>query len=277
MQTYDICILCASGDSGEAQTLASSIKSYRIPGGAAVPAGVDYRRVVVETDDEPLDERSRAVLEGSRWLLVLCSPLSRASAAVSDKLACFRGYHGGEDLIAVLLSGEPADVMPEGFIEQKPVSRILPDMTVVERIEQIEPVAADLRADTPARKKQLLRYETTRIVATVLDLHPDELEQRHQARARRNSLTAVAAAAVVCLTAAGIFARLGLIAAREGDIARQQTEQAVHVAERTIRELPERFAGDEQALAYIEESIEAARASLEELGLTGLMDGEAGD
>ncbi len=268
----DICILCASGDSGEARTLEGSLASYRLPGGLKQNELPDYRRIVIETDRESLNEQSRGVLAGSRWLLVLCSPLSRSSGPVSEKLTYFRTLHGGDHIIAVLLSGEPGEVMPEGFIEQRLVRQILPDMTVIERVEQIEPVAADLRADTPGRRRRLLRYETTRIVASVLGLHPDALEQRHQTRARRRALLTVAAAAAVCLTAAGLFTRLGLIAAREGSIARQQTAQAVRVAERTMYELPERFAGEDQALAYIEEAVSAARSSLAELGLDDLLD-----
>ena len=274
MYDWDICILSASEDQTEAENLARSIREYQLPKGSSPTSGQDYRRVWTETDQDPPDDRSRALLDGSRWLIVLCSPASRASKNLNDKLTYFRARRGIENIIAVLVRGEPVDVMPEGFIEQKAVQHILPDMTVVERIETIEPVAADLRADTPARKRQLLRYETTRIVASVLDLHPDELEQRHQARERRAALAAIAFAAAVFLTAAGIFLRFGMIAAREGNIARQQAEMAAQIAGRTMKELPERFAGDEQALAYIEEATAAARASLEELGLSGLMDGQ---
>ena len=44
------------------------------------------------------------------------------------------------------------------------------------------------------------------------------------------------------------------------------------IARRTIEELPASFAGDEQALAYIDEAVENARQSLAELGLDELLD-----
>ena len=154
----------------------------------------------------------------------------------------------------------------------------MPDMSVVEKTETIEPVAADLRASTPARKKEVLKYETVRITASVLGLHPDDLEQRHRQRRKRALIIAVSIAGVICITAAAIFLRLGFIAKAEGDIAAQQTKLSMEIAKRTIDELPASFEGDEQALAYVYGAIENAKADLAEYGLDELLDdsGNAG-
>ncbi|MBR2990361.1 MAG: hypothetical protein IKF51_02740, partial [Solobacterium sp.] len=188
----------------------------------------------------------------------------------------FREQSGKDRIIAVIVRGEPAEAFPPSFIEHEVVQYIMPDMTVVERTETIEPVAADLRADTPARRKQLLRYETVRITASVLGLHPDALEQRHRARARRTARTILVAAAVICLSTAGVFLRLGQIARAEGRIAEEQTTLSAEIVQRTMNELPERFKDDPAALVYIEEAVEHARQSLYELGLEDLLDGEEG-
>ena len=173
------------------------------------------------------------------------------------------GVQGGSDFVR----GEPAESFPDSFIEQKTVRKILPDMTVVERVETIEPVASDLRAETRSRWKEALRYETVRIIASVLGLHPDDLEQRHRARHRKAVITLVSVIAAVCLGAAGIFAYLGHVAQTEGEIADQQAKLCVDIAERTMNELPEAFADEPVALEYIQQAVDSARSSLEELGL----------
>ena len=76
---------------------------------------------------------------------------------------------------------------------------------------------------------------------------------------------AVIAAGTVCVIAAGVFLRLGYIAKKEGDIAEKQTELSVKIAERTIEDLPERFAEDPQALRIVNEVVEKAKLTLENL------------
>ena len=85
---------------------------------------------------------------------------------------------------------------------------------------------------------------------------------------------ALSFAAAVTLTAAGIFLRLGLIAKKEGDIAQEQTRLSAEIATRTMKELPALFEGDEQALFYVEEAVDTARSSLQELGLDDLLSEE---
>jgi hypothetical protein len=106
----------------------------------------------------------------------------------------------------------------------------------------------------------------------MLGLHPDALEQRQRQRRKRAVMAALSVAAAICLTAAAIFLRLGYIAKTEGDIAEEQTRLSVQIAQRTMRELPASFAGEEQALAYVEEAVDNARSALEELGLDELLD-----
>ena len=273
MQEYDICILAVSGDASVANKLADSIRRYKLPSGTVLPdSSLDYRRVYVEVSGNDFDDNARGILDSSRFLAVLCSPETRTSAFVLDRLAYFREAGKGNNIIAVIVRGEPAESFPDSFIEKKTVQKILPDMTVVERIETIEPVASDLRAETRSRWKEALSYETVRIIASILGLHPDDLEQRHRARHRRAVMTLVSVIAAVCLAAAGIFAYLGHVARTEGEIADQQAKLCVDIAERTMNELPEAFADEPQALDYIQQAVENARDSLEELGLAAPSD-----
>lgn len=273
MATWDICVVSTRSDAEAANRLAESIREYRLPSGAMLSsADADYRRILVDTQEAPFDEQIQEQLGASRFLIVLCSPDAKASTAVDQRLSAFLSTHDRDRVIAVIVRGEPDEAFPESFRERKVVRHILPNHRVVERMETIEPVAADLRADTAKRKKQLLRYETVRIVASVLHLHPDDLEQRQHARQRRALMRALSIAAAVVLVVSGIFIRLGLIARKEGRIADEQTQLSVETAKRTMHDLPELFSDEPLALGYIDEAIEDARSSLAELGQEELLD-----
>ena len=268
MRNFDICIIAVAGDASVANKLADSIRKYRLPSGVVLPdSGLDYRRVYVDVSGRELDDDTRDVLDNSRFLAVLCSPETKASPFILERLEYFRKIGKDNNIIVVIVRGEPIDSFPEPFIEKKTVQKILPDMTVVERVETIEPVASDLRAETRSRWREALSYETVRIIASILGLHPDALEQRHRMRRRKAIIMLVSVIAAVCLGAAGIFAYLGHVARTEGEIADQQAKLCREIAERTMNELPAAFADEPQALVYIQQAVDNARSSLEELGL----------
>ena len=266
MENYDICVISVPEDAQIAEKLAGSIRAYQLPKGVRLPnPELDYRNIFVDSTGSEFADSVTLLLDTPRYLVVPCQPEAKAHPGIRSRLNYFRHFRRMEDIVAVIVRGEPVDSFPESFIERKVVRRILPDMRVVEREETIEPVAADLRADTQGRFRQLLRYETVRITASVLGLHPDVLEQRH--RRRRNQAVFAAAAAVcsVLLVLSGLFLRLGLIARREGQIAQAQTEKSIEVAQRLTQELPELFADDPQALGYVQEAIEKASSVLDQI------------
>ena len=273
-EKFDIYYLSPVGDAAEAERLAEGIRRYRLPRGVqSAEPGYDYRRTVLDLSGEEMNEALCERLDRSRVMLLFCSPDTKHDPLILEKMEHFRLMHGQESIVAVMVRGEPIDSFPESFIEKKVVRRIMPDMSVVESVDTIEPVAADLRGNTEKRRRELLRYEIVRITASVLGLHPDALEQRHRARRRRAVTAALSVVGAVCLTAALLFLRLGWIAKTEGDIAAQQTELSVEIARRTMEELPAAFADEPEALAYIDEAVESARTDLEAQGLGELLGG----
>ncbi len=269
---YDIYYLSPAADAQSARTLAESIARYRLPARVKLPdTGADYRRSVLDLEGEPMDASLTERLDQSRFLVLFCSPDTKSDPAILRKMEHFRKMHGQENIVAVMVRGEPVDSFPESFIEKKTVRHIMPDMSVVERVDTIEPVAADIRGNTRKRRRELLRYETVRIVASVLGFHPDDLEQRHRARRKRAIAAALTVAGAVCLTAAALFLRLGWIARTEGNIAAEQTALSVQIAQRTMEELPAAFADEPEALKYIDEAVENARSDLEAMGLDSLL------
>ena len=273
MEKWDICVVSARSDEQIANSLADSIRKYRLPSGVASSQDdTDYRRILLDTQETPFDEKVREQLDNSRFLVLLCSPDAKNSAPLNQRLNAFYQTHDRDKMIAVIVRGEPEESFPESFIERKLVQHILPDQRVIERMETIEPIAADLRADTDKRRKQLLHYETIRIVASVMSLHPDDLVQRMQTRRKKTLIRGLIMIAAVVVIVSAIFIRLGVIAHKEGKIAEEQTQLSVKTAERTIQELPELFADEPLALEYVKEAIQNARSSLAELGLEDLLD-----
>ena len=276
MATYDIYVMAAVSDAETADQLANSLRNYRMPKGVAIGNGADYRNIITDTTKTAFDEQVRRQLDESRFLVILCSAEAKKSAAFNERLAYFKSTHSSDNVIAVIVRDEPADAFPESFIEKKMVRHILPDQRVIERMETIEPIAADLRADTPKRRKQLLRYETVRIAAYVMNLHPDILEQRQRSRRRKTIFRVLAFAAAVTVIISGIFVRLGLAARKEGVIAEAQTRLSAETAKRTMTELTEQFADEPLALTYIEEAIQNAKESLAEIGMEDLLSSKKG-
>ena len=110
--------------------------------------------------------------------------------------------------------------------------------------------------------RQRLRYETVRIIATVLGLHPDELERRHERRRHRAIRTAALTLSCILALIAGIFLYFGLQAKREGDIYTRQTQIGTEVAERLTEELPAQFKDVPEAQKAIEAIIARAQDEL---------------
>ena len=91
MRNFDICIIAVAGDASVANKLADSIRKYRLPSGVVLPdSGLDYRRVYVDVSGRELDDDTRDVLDNSRFLAVLCSPETKASPFILERLEYFR-------------------------------------------------------------------------------------------------------------------------------------------------------------------------------------------
>jgi hypothetical protein len=203
-------------------------------------------------------------------MLVICSPRAKNSQPLLDRLLYFEETRAKTNIIAVIIEGEPIDSFPPFFIEEKMVPHILPDGSIEERLEIIEPVASDLRGNDKKHVEQLFRYETVRIVASVLGIVPDVLEQRHNRRRKQMIMALAAVLCTIMLSVSAVFGYFGLTALHEGRIADQQTQESLRVSERLMTELPEVFSDDPRALEYVYETILNAVYTLYETGSVNL-------
>ena len=87
MFEYDICILAIPHDAGTAELLAASLRKYRLPSHTVLPdPSLDYRRILVDTDNVPLDDESREQLAACRFMALLCSPGTKNDPVILEKL-----------------------------------------------------------------------------------------------------------------------------------------------------------------------------------------------
>ena len=237
--------------------LAESLRGYRMPRGSE-KATEDAAKPIIQEDYEeaPLGDSIRERMAGSGLLVVICVPASKNSEAISERLEYFSRELGREDkIIAVLAEGEPAESFPPYFMQTRTIRETLPDGSVREITETIEPVAADLRGQTGRDRKRALAYETVRVSAAMAGIHPDILERRHEKRRKKRLITLLAISGSIFIAVAVIFSWLGLIAVREGQVAERQTEIGSEMVDRLFVELPKVFEEEPQALEYVDNAI----------------------
>lgn len=176
-----------------ARRLAQSIERYRLPRNLAAPANTQLpqRLFPVFRDREELSGSgalgptlSRA-LSNSRTLIVLCSPEAASSHWVPNEIRTFRGIRGNEAILPVLVRTDPAKAFPPELLRASNESAS----------NSYEPIAVDMR---PGRDS--MRVATLRLVAGILGIPFDALQQRDAtARRRRRIVYNAAAASLIAL------------------------------------------------------------------------------
>jgi WD40 repeat protein len=195
-------------------------------------------------------------LRTSRFLIVICSPRAKESRWIAKEIETFQELGRSDHILALLIDGEPADAFPEGLLRKKLVSVSTADGGFVETEQEIEPLAADIRAPA-GRKARLLRTEILRLLAPIIGCTFDDLRQRHQERARRRMLATGTGLAALSVVLAG----LSVFAFLERNAAAHARDAAL--AAEKLAEKNELIAKDNADLARLNAeraSQEAARA-----------------
>ncbi len=229
---YKAFITCchAEPDRTAARLLHTAIENYRVPAAVRRATGLKKPgRVFLAGDELPpadsLGEETQQILADSEWLIVVCSPRLPQSRRCMAEIDAFIRLGRQDRILAVLAEGEPAESFPQQlrFAEQ--------DGHTVE----IEPLAADLRADSTGSLRKKLKTEKLRLLAPMLGVAFDDLRQR--ARERRLKMTAAAMACVAAL--AGAFTVYAV--AQNSRIAAERNaaliDQSNYLADRAIQQL----------------------------------------
>ena len=174
---YDAFISYKHGpvDSAAAKALQKNLEHFHVPIIAGKAKGEGGRKRIrrVFLDEGELSatpafaSRIRQALKNSRWLIIVCSPATKDSPWVDLEIRTFLEFHDRDHILAVMTSGEPADIFPEAFAG----SGSLPD----------EMLAADARGATVYEVVRKLRGDALlRVAAPILGLTYDDLRQRHR-------------------------------------------------------------------------------------------------
>ena len=144
-----------------------------------------------------LSDNIRCALDHSRFLIVVCSPDTPGSLWVQREIEYFLEHHDRDHLLAVLIDGAPEQSFPPQLTEIRDKDGNL--------IDRIEPLAANIVADSAHKRNRLFQTESLRILASLIGCPYDALYHREQRYQMRRLGIAAAAAALV---AAGFIGML---------------------------------------------------------------------
>ncbi|MFI4933498.1 MAG: TIR domain-containing protein [Caulobacterales bacterium] len=224
-----------------ARWLHRALEGYAVPRrlvGRPTPAGVTPARLrPIFRDREELGagsdlgERLTTALQGSAYLIVICSPAAARSRWVEEEVSRFKTLHGADRVLALIVGGEPfaSDQPEQAAMECFPRALRLqldPDGQGGER--RVDPLAADVRPGKDGRRLALLK-----LASGMLRVDLDELIQR-DARRRHQQLLALTAAS---LTGSVVLAGLSVTAIQERNEAVAQRAQAEGLIEFMIKDL----------------------------------------
>ena len=186
-----------------AEKLQKLLETYTPPKGA-VKDGMRKKLHLFRDETElptsnDLGADIKKALEQSRFLVVICSPAFERSKWCMQEVAYFKALHGGSNRNILTLLADDPDKRPSfpEMLRFETRTETLPDGTVLETREEIEPLAANGSAKTPVQMLKRLKSEYLRIVAPLLGCGYDDLYQREQRQRNRRRLAVFGVAAMV--------------------------------------------------------------------------------
>ena len=157
----------AHADEAIAAKLHRALETYSIPKSLVTKEARSrlspiFRDAAELTAHHSLSEKIRDAVQGSRFLIVLCSPAAKVSHWVNEEIRLFRNQHGENAILCVLAEGTPETSFPPALTE-----------------DGREPLAANLGGS-----KDSFRLGTTQLAASMLGVGLDQLIQRDAKRRR---------------------------------------------------------------------------------------------
>ena len=182
-----------------AEELHKQLENFKVPKNIAKKSDKKkINRIFRDKDELPITSNLADpilnALQQSEYLIVICSPRLKESLWCKREIENFIAMHGRENVLAVLVEGEPSESFPEELLyREKTVTDANGETKVIK--EPVEPLAADVRGKNKKEIKKLIKTEMLRLLASMLGCHYDDLKQRHKERKMKRML---ALAAVVC-------------------------------------------------------------------------------
>lgn len=221
-------------DMAAAKQLHGLIEQYTIP--KQLRHGGQKKLGIVFRDQEELPASSDlsrdicSALDNSEFLIVICTPDTPQSIWVEREIRYFLQNHDRNHILTVLAEGEPSEAFPK-------------ILTQTYNGQEIEPLAADVRAKNTRGVLSKLRRECRRLFAAMLGCPYDAIVLREQRRQRRRTLAFTAAVLTVAIS----FSAVLLVKNKE--ISQKNTELAQQKAEVQQRESQLLTANAQEAMA----------------------------
>ena len=207
-------------DAAAAAKLQKRLERYRLPrtiGNAAGKTSLELGKIFRDREDlaaaSSLSDAIKAALSQAKTLIILCSPDAAKSHWVAQEIALFRSLHADRPILAVLVSGEPAEAFP-------------PLLTA----NGNEPLAADLRESGDGPQLGFLK-----IVAGMAGVPLDALIQRDAQRKLRR-VTAITLGALAAMLIMAVMTSFAISARNEAARQRAESEGLVEYMLTDLRE-----------------------------------------
>ena len=237
---YDAFVSYSRSDKGFAERLARGLERFKPPSGI----GLEAKRIDVFRDQEDLvgSDYHKSIeksLHAARKLIVICTPAAARSEFVDDEIRRFLSARSTNDVIPVLAAGLPNNEAKSAPNEAA-FSRAL-----LEKVAT--PLAIDYRGfDQRKGKIDRGRFRDAwySLLARIYDRERAEIEQRDEARKRRQRQIWASTAAVLIVVLTGLggyalhqreLAQQNLQEAEANDRAAQENAREARANERTAR------------------------------------------
>ncbi len=194
-------------DQTVAKELHKKIERFRLPGSLRKKFPKErwgIERVFRDQEELPLasnlSDPIEEALKNSDWLVVICSPRLPESKWCKKEIETFKALHGQEHILAILAEGEPGESFPEGIRYRETESKDEAGNTV-KTLEEVEPLAADVRSTDPRKRSRMIEDAVLRLAAPMYGLGYDGLKQRH----REQKIKRIALISGICASVFFVF------------------------------------------------------------------------
>jgi hypothetical protein len=217
-------------DKAVAEKLQKLLENYRPPKNGTYANTEKIGKVFRDESELPtsgdLGQDIKDALDRSAYLIVICSEETAKSSWCMQEITYFKELCGGNNdrILTLLVSGDPKDAFPRELCYEKRLGR-LPDGTETAETAEVEPLAANVSAETIGGSLRKLKTEFLRIAAPILGCGYDDLYRRHQRRVFRNSAIAAVSVMLVLLSFSAFAYSQYLQISRQAEQIRDQNEQ----------------------------------------------------
>lgn len=176
-------------DSWVAALLHKKLESYKLPRKMQDQLGRKGINRVFRDREElrtnpNLKEELEEAIRSSKYLILICSSNTLKSQWVSHEVETFAKLRDKDHILLLLVEGKSKDIIPE-LLTQREKTYTLKNGEEITFIEEIQPMAADIRGKNKREIRHKLSTEILRLISPILGCTFDDLKQRHRERIRK--------------------------------------------------------------------------------------------